>query len=296
MTKKLKIITIIFTLLIFGYISMNLSFSADAKNVPLDKKSTTSENLNTYKDQRQKSATDVIEKDTFKFLIAPLLASIFTAILTYLLTFHTISRKNEHEQIVRRYLEQGIDLLAANIDHASNTFNENYAHALGLLKEFRDTEKIGVPSRKESLEREFLLYKPESFSAIPFYKIKSLVGDDIFWLKAQDFFVFIDSAYNFFERDLKLAIKTYYIDRNKIKVSAAELADNYMNEVKKLMDESFSFGDILMELQNIALILETDTSLTFKKLEKLKKDCRIIETLDRLKKIEKTADLVTKDN
>jgi hypothetical protein len=221
-------------------------------------------------------------EDSVKFFLVPLLA----ALLAYWFGSLSTSRKNEHEQIVRRYLEQGIDLLAANIDHATSTFNENYALALGLLKEFKDAEKIGVPLRTESLKKEFGLYKAESFFVVPFYKISSLVGDDIFWHKAQDFFAFINSAYDFFERDLKFAIETYYADRGKVKVNADDLADGYMAQVKILMDQSFPFASILMALQNIALILETDTSLTFKKLDGLKKDRRIIEILDKLKKIE----------
>lgn len=219
-------------------------------------------------------------EDIGKFFLSPLLA----ALLTYWFSLYTNSSKNEHEQILRRYLEQGVDLLAANLDHAANTFNENYAHALGLLKEFRDTEKAGIPLRKDAREKEFLLYKYESFSIIPFYKIKTLVGDDIFWIKSQEYFAFIDSAYNFFERDLKFAIDAYYSNRVKVKVDANELSTCYMDKVKELMDESFSFSSIIMELQNIALILETDNSLTFKKIEKLKIDPRIMEIIGRLKK------------
>jgi putative NIF3 family GTP cyclohydrolase 1 type 2 len=221
--------------------------------------------------------------DVILIAIKFIVPSIFLAWVGYLFGLRSFAKKNQHEQIVHRYLEQGVDLLSANIDHALHTFNQNFAHALGLLKEFRDTERVGVPLRKESKDKMFLTYDTRAFSIIPFYKIKSLVGDDIFWTATQNLFAFVDTAHDFFERDLKLAIDTYCTDRQKVNVDSEKLVDSYLKKVRELMDESHAYYSILMELQNIALILETDTSLTFGKLENLKCDKKIQEVVTRLK-------------
>ncbi len=216
--------------------------------------------------------------DDFMKIISPILA----VFLAYWLGIHTRTKNTQHEQIIRRYLEQCVDLLSVNVDNALNTFNQNFAHALRLLKEFEDAEKAGIPLRTESREIHFALYDPKSFSPIPFYKLKSLIGDDIFWVAVQDLFVFIDTSYHFFSGDLKLAIDTYYSNRERMP-SSDKIVEADFEKVRRLMEESYNYYSILKELQNIALILETDTSLTFDKLEKLKRNKEIIETVNSLK-------------
>jgi len=65
--------------------------------------------------------------------------------------------------------------------------------------------------------------------------------------------------------------------------SSDKIVEADFEKVRRLMEESYNYYSILKELQNIALILETDTSLTFDKLEKLKRNKEIIETVNSLK-------------
>ena len=117
-----------------------------------------------------------------------LLPVLVTALLGYWLGLRTYFKRKEHEQIIHRYLEQGVDLLSANLDHALSIFRENWAYSLRLLKEFRGTASTEL-LRKESYDERFLRYEQKSFSIIPFYKVRSLVGEDIFWVSGQDLFV-----------------------------------------------------------------------------------------------------------
>ena len=93
-----------------------------------------------------------------------LLIALLTIWLGYRLGLLTYFQKKEHEQIIKRYLEQGVDLISSNIDHALGTFNENWALSLRMLKEFRSTNLANVPMRKESFNKEFLRYDSKSFS------------------------------------------------------------------------------------------------------------------------------------
>jgi hypothetical protein len=209
------------------------------------------------------------------------LISLLTVFLGYLLGLWSYYRKKEHEQIMHRYLEQGVDLISANIDHALNVFNENYMRSLSFLKKFRDAEKVGVQIAEEVNLLKFSIYDPRSFSVTPFYKLKSLVGDDVFWDVTQLLFAFVGTTQSFFENDLKFTIQAFYT--KGIRTAPAEtICDCYLNKVRELYRESEKFYSIVKELQNIALILESEP-LTFKKLEKLKKRTEIMKTVQLLR-------------
>lgn len=197
-----------------------------------------------------------------------LLIALLTICLGYRLGLLTYFQKKEHEQIIKRYLEQGVDLISSNIDHALSTFNENWALSLQMLKEFRETNLANVPMRKESFNKEFLQYDLKSFSVSPYYKIKSLVGDDVFWESAQSVFSFVGNAYSFFENDLKLTIQAYY-NPDVDTASYDKIFDKFSTKVQDLMEDSFKYYKVVMELQNLAVALETKP-LSFKNLVSLK--------------------------
>ena len=199
-------------------------------------------------------------RPTFVSLLIPLL----TIWLGYRLGLLTYFQKKEHEQIIKRYLEQGVDLISSNIDHALVTFSENWALSLRMLKEFRETNLANVPMREESFNKEFLQYDSKSFSVSPYYKIKSLVGEDVFWESAQSVFSFVGNAYSFFENDLKFTIQAFY-NPDVETAPYDKIFDTYSKKVHDLMEESYKFYKIVMELQNLAVALETK-SLSFKDL------------------------------
>jgi len=203
-------------------------------------------------------------RPTFVSLLIPLL----TIWLGYRLGLLTYFQKKEHEQIIKRYLEQGVDLISSNIDHALVTFSENWALSLRMLKEFRETNQANVPMRKESFNKEFLQYDLKSFSVSPYYKIKSLVGDDVFWESAQSVFSFVGNAYSFFENDLKLTIQAYY--NPDVETASYEIIfDKLSSKVRELMEDSYKYYKVVMELQNLAVALETEP-LSFKNLVSFK--------------------------
>lgn len=217
--------------------------------------------------------------------IRPALLSLLPVLVAvwigYRLGLITYFRRKEHEQIIHRYLDQGVDLLSANIDHTLSVFRENWAHSLRLLKEFKGTASSGLPFRKESYQELFLKYEPKSFSIVPFYKVKSLVGGDIFWQSGQDLFAFVGSSYDFFENDLRLALSAYVDNRLK-SASPEQIYQKYSEEIWRLNQEAERFYLILKELQNIALLLETKP-ISFKDLEKLKHHPEIRESIRLLK-------------
>lgn len=198
--------------------------------------------------------------------LKPTLSSLLTALVSIWLGYRigllTYFQKKEHEQIIQRYLEQGVDLISSNMDHALTVFRENWSLSLRMLREFRETNSANIPMRKESYNKEFIIYDSKSFSVSPYYKIKSLVGDDVFWESAQMLFAFVGNSYSFYENDLKLCIQAYY-NPDVETSSFEEIYESYLEQVKNLNEESNKYYKIIMELQNLALELETKP-LSFK--------------------------------
>jgi hypothetical protein len=198
--------------------------------------------------------------------LKPTLSSILTVLISiwlgYRLGLLTYFQKKEHDQIIQRYLEQGVDLISSNIDHALTVFRENWSLSLTMLKEFHETNSANVPMRKESYNKKFIVYDAKSFSVSPYYKIKSLVGDDVFWESAQSLFAFVGNSYSFFENDLKLCIQTYY-NPDVETASYDQIYESYLKQVINLNEESYKYYKIIMELQNLAVALETKP-LSFK--------------------------------
>lgn len=220
--------------------------------------------------------------DALRPALLSLLPALIAVWIGYRLGMLAYFKKKDHEKIILRYLELGIDLVSSNIDHALSIFRENWAHSLWLLKEFSGTADVELPIRKESYQGKFLKYEPKSFSVTPFYKIKSIVGDDIFWDACQDLYAFVGTTYDFFENDLRLALEAY--SEKKIEISSPKkFHEKYVAKIKRLNKESERFYVILKELQNVALYVETKP-IGFRELEKLKLSPEIRKSVNSLKK------------
>jgi hypothetical protein len=192
--------------------------------------------------------------------LKPVLFSLLTVLVSIWLGYRfgliTYFQKKEHDQIIQRYLEQGVDLIASNMDHALTTFRENWSLSLRMLREFRETNATGIPMREGSYTREFTIYDPKIFTVSPYYKIKSIVGDDVFWESAQLLFAFVGNSYSFFENDLKLCLQSYH-DPNVKSAPFEQIYECYLKQIHILNDEANKYYKILMELQNIAVEIET---------------------------------------
>ena len=183
--------------------------------------------------------------------LKPTLSSLLIALVSIWLGYRfgllTYFQKKEHDQIIHRYLEQGVDLISSNMDHALTVFRENWSLSLRMLREFRETNAANVPMRKESYNKEFTIYDSKTFSVSPYYKIKSLVGDDVFWESAQLLFSFVGNSYSFFENDLKLCIQAYY-NPDVETAPFDQIYECYLKQVHNLNEEANKYYKILMEL------------------------------------------------
>lgn len=199
--------------------------------------------------------------------------------------------KRDHEQITKRYLENGIDVIVEGIEHALGVFRENFAHSLRILKTFRNKKNADIsPSPEDYATDCFLRYKQELFYTAPFYKLILLCGEEaeIFHNQTQHLFAFVESATNFFQYDMCVALKEF-AEGNRITVDAKTLSDDYLKVVKDYSDKSQKYYDLLNELQKIAFALETEP-IRYRNLKKFRDRQEIKQTLENVKNIFKNSD------
>lgn len=214
--------------------------------------------------------------------IIPVIGVVIAAILGY----HKYLRQREYEQITKRYLENGVDLLMANIEHGLGVFKKNYIHALSSLKLFKETQTLEIPLDPKTYSEKFKEYSPEAFYTVPLYRLQRLIGKEnveVFNEAIQEFFSFLDKTTMFFERDLCTAIKVY-VGGNKKIAPAQEIFDCYVTKTKELSDESMKYYSIISALQSITWILET-SAFSFKKLKGFKDKPEIKDCVEKLKQV-----------
>lgn len=192
-----------------------------------------------------------------------------------------LSDNREYEIIISRYLENGVDKALEAVEHALENFRENWSHSLSLLKEFRETQKAAIQIRENSVNKQFIKYDSKAFSLAPAYRIKSIIGDDIYWHVIQLLFAFVGNSYEFFENDLRLCLYTF-TKTDRIEASADKIYESYLNEVRRIHVESEKYYNIILELYNLSQTLESGV-FNFEKFSNLKNHPDIIEGIQRLK-------------
>lgn len=221
--------------------------------------------------------------DSLKPGLISLLTALVIVWLGYRLGILAYFKRKEHDEIIKRYLESSIDLIASNVDETLSIFRDNWAHSLRLLKEFRETSKMKLPMRKESYKERFSNYKPSSFSIAPFYRINLILDDKIIWESCQDLYAFVDNTYNFFENDLRLAIEAHQSDNVEID-DIDRFCDEYGKIIIDYNEKSKRYYIIIEVLRRISFYFETN-SIGYMQLKKLKNSVKIKDSLKILKDI-----------
>ncbi len=123
---------------------------------------------NKNKDKNPQSSKQDLLSVAIKFIIP-----IILAFLAYLFGLKTYFRQKEYEMVRKRYLEEGIDLIAQESDRALSIFIYNWSRGLTVIKHFRDfgtkIDPLLYTSGFETLNINGLFIRPN-------YKLKLLIA------------------------------------------------------------------------------------------------------------------------
>jgi len=196
--------------------------------------------------------------------------------LAYKYGLQTYFKQQEHEQIIKRYLEKGIDRVSEGVAQALRVFIDNNLIARSILIQLQTDRKADLPVNFSRYERQYL-------ELTAFYKIRYLVGDEIFLKAIHSLFSFVDTDSIFLNTEFRsfgAGIPKAGIDK--------EQRLEHLKEIEHLLDEAFdkseNYSFILSELQLIASILEKETSLGWAGLSQFKNRPDIRESVKRAKR------------
>ena len=225
---------------------------------------------------------------TFLKPLVPLAA----VLLAYFLGKSAYFRQKEYELITKRYLEEGLDSISKNVDSSLAIIRHNWWHCLFVLKSFRD---LGRDMRQELYKEGLIEPEPSNFELWRDYRLKHIVGDDIFNQVHQLLDSFVKSSYSFFRDDMCNGIRVTLEGGKELEVTATrkEIYDEMLKEVIKVDKKAQKFYVLLAELQNISTVIQTKR-FSFNSLKGLKEHPIVKNAVSNLKNTFK--DDLNKDN
>lgn len=205
-----------------------------------------------------------------------------SAFLAYKYGLVSYFKQREHEQIIKRYLEEGIDRAEASIEHAVGVFTDNNRIALSIVRALIQKE-AGLAIEEKDYSLAFRKYEQQYFDSIPFVKIHRLVGDTIFWKSAQLLYAFVDGKSIWFENDFRMAVKN--IVEGTVDVPIKTLLEATRERLHEDFENSKKYLHILLELDSIAHIIEIESKLTMSELSEFKNRSDVKNSIQKLNDI-----------
>jgi hypothetical protein len=220
--------------------------------------------------------TDVL-KSAFSFLIKVIIA-FFAGWLTYWFGLKKYYKEKEHEMLQQRYLKEGVDNYAKQVEKSLNIFMDNWKLSILLLKMYRE---FGNQVELSYFEKKYQGVKLENIAIITNQKYATLVGGTGQYQYIQLLASFVGEATNFMRSDLYSTIKLQVISNRPVN---KEIIDVGIKKLKELEIESHKYYSLLNESQKIAEELERG-KVSLKDVINFHKRKTVIESVQRLEKI-----------
>lgn len=103
--------------------------------------------------------------------------TIVGVLLTALLAYWIYYAQKQYEFLVSRYLDQGIDVIAAELQSAIEAANHNWARCVDLLREYRD---LGARFDAEQLDLGFIERPAGKLQHTANFRVFKIVGNTDF--------------------------------------------------------------------------------------------------------------------
>lgn len=199
------------------------------------------------------------------------------ALLAYWLGSRAYFRQKEFELVRSRYLEEGVDRVAAQIEEALSSITHYFTHAIEVLRAFRDVgadravQVCGRPRRPE----------PGTLELVAVNRLQDLVQDDIFWSVRQLLYSTVQEYHSLVAEDMFPAIQAV-ADGGDLRVSKEEFLKVYEKKVINGYLEGNRFPLLLSCLHEIASVLQS-RRLTLKSVRDFHKEAVVARTAKKLR-------------
>jgi hypothetical protein len=191
------------------------------------------------------------------------LITVIALYIGYRLGLRAYFRQKDYELVRQRYLIDGVDEVAANIEYGLSVYRNNWARGLQIIRMFRD---VGDQINPKMLEGGFIDFDQSKFQMRPHHRMEHLVGDMIFWRVQQNLAAFVIASTGHIKEDMCTEIK---LNLSCPPEKRKEIVDKYDKLLLGKEEESWAYYVPLEKIQDISRLLER-TRFTPEEIEQLK--------------------------
>jgi hypothetical protein len=161
-------------------------------------------------------------------------------------------RQKEYELTKQRYLDEGLDVVAARLDSVLGVVSHNYARSLQLCRQYRD---LGSQFQPKEVERGFLELDNSKFQQVAHYRVGSLLGDQVVWEVFQAALAFASSANMLIAQEIPDTLRILAAEREDTR-DRRTTVEGMFNELRSRHCEGLKFALLSKELHALVLRLE----------------------------------------
>lgn len=187
-------------------------------------------------------------------------------------------RQKEYETVKQRYLEQSVDLIAAEFENMARIFSHNWARSLDIVKLYR--ELPGDDFDAAELKSGFLELGTPNFQRVAHHRLSNLIRSNLLWDVYQLALAGHKSLNARVVTEVPLGIRMHR--EGRLTSSREEFLHETSDILKPLSDESDRFAHLLAALQVIAAELER-SPLRFKDISEFHSRKAILDALGKLR-------------
>ncbi len=205
--------------------------------------------------------------------------TIIGVLLTALLAYRVYHAQKEYELLVSRYLDEGLDPIAAELQSAIEAVNHNWARCVNILREYRD---LGGKFDEEQLNIGFIERPAGKLQHIANFRVYKIVGNTDFWVLYQLAISDLDTAMNRLSREYPNAVRLV-IGKNLDDEARKKATEYVLQESRRRHDSIQKWANLLAELHGLRDFLE-GKRLTHSYLRRVNKKKEIKQFVANLKK------------
>ncbi|MFV1975519.1 MAG: hypothetical protein ACC651_07195 [Candidatus Scalindua sp.] len=187
-------------------------------------------------------------------------------------------RQKEYELIKQRYLEDAVDIVAAEVEQSLGVVRHNWARCLNIVKAFRD-EKSDFDIQE--LEKGFQELDSSKLHRVPHHRIGNLTQSQLIWQIYQHAIAFSANSNTVITKEIPDTIKLK-LTSDRIVKETKKIVDSLFKTLKDIDAESHKYACLTRALHALGLMLETER-LSFQGIMKLAERVEVKNLLARLK-------------
>lgn len=187
-------------------------------------------------------------------------------------------RQKEYELTKQRYLEEGVDVVAAELDLAFGVVSHNYARSLDLCKLFRDSKQH---FQETELGKGFLPLDGSKFHQIAHYRVSSLIGTEVVWETYQTAMAYAYSANSVIAHEIPEAIRILS-QQKEPEFDRQAVVQKMFAKLREVHDGGFKYSLLGREVHTLGLLLEAER-LNLKAIASFRDRTQVKELIVRLK-------------